>query len=68
MLNSERWFNGHICYQVGVPNGFYTVILYFAENYPPGVSPALGGANFARSNPATKFATCSRIANVVSRK
>ncbi len=51
MLNSERWFNGHIRYQVGVPNGFYTVLLYFAENYPPAVSPALGGtggANAAR--------------------
>jgi hypothetical protein len=51
MLNSERWFNGHIRYQVAVPNGFYTVLLYFSENYPPGVSPALGGtggATFAR--------------------
>ncbi len=51
MLNSERWFNGHIRYQVAVPNGWYTVLLYFSENYPPGVSPALGGtggANFAR--------------------
>jgi len=51
MLNSERWFNGHIRYQVAVPNGWYTVLLYFAENYPPGVSPALGGtggATFAR--------------------
>jgi hypothetical protein len=47
MLNSERWFNGHIRYQVGVPNGFYTVILYFAENYPPAVSPALGGTGGA---------------------
>jgi hypothetical protein len=51
MLNSERWFNGHIRYQVGVPNGWYTVLLYFSENYPPAVSPALGGtggAGFAR--------------------
>jgi len=51
MLNSERWFNGHIRYQVAVPNGWYTVLLYFSENYPPGVSPALGGtggAGFAR--------------------
>jgi hypothetical protein len=51
MLNSERWFNGHLRYQVAVPNGWYTAILYFAENYPPGVSPALGGtggATFAR--------------------
>jgi len=47
MLNSERWFNGHIRYQVGVPNGFYTVLLYFAENYPPAVSPALGGTGSA---------------------
>jgi hypothetical protein len=47
MLNSERWFNGHIRYQVGVPNGFYTVLLYFAENYPPAVSPALGGTGGA---------------------
>ena len=43
MLNSERWFNGHIRYQVAVPNGWYTVLLYFSENYPPAVSPALGG-------------------------
>ena len=51
MLNSERWFNGHIRYQVAVPNGWYTVLLYFSENYATGVSPALGGtggANFAR--------------------
>jgi hypothetical protein len=51
MLNSERWFAGHIRYQVAVPNGWYTVLLYFSENYPPGVSPALGGtggASFAR--------------------
>jgi hypothetical protein len=51
MLNSERWFNGHIRYQVAVPNGWYSVVLYFAENYPPAVSPALGGtggAGFAR--------------------
>ena len=51
MLNSERWFNGHIRYQVAVPNGWYTVYLYFSENYPPAVSPALGGtggANAAR--------------------
>jgi hypothetical protein len=47
MLNSERWFNGHIRYQVGVPNGWYTVILYFAENYPLAVSPALGGTGGA---------------------
>ena len=47
MLNSERWFNGHIRYQVGVPNGWYTVLLYFSENYPPGVSPALGGTGGA---------------------
>ncbi len=43
MLNSERWFDGAIRYQVGVPNGWYTVLLYFSENYPPGVSPRLGG-------------------------
>jgi hypothetical protein len=30
-----------------VPNGFYTVLLYFSENYPPGVSPALGGTGGA---------------------
>lgn len=51
MLNSERWFNGHLRYQVGVPNGWYTVLLYFSENYPPAVNPALGGtggASFAR--------------------
>jgi hypothetical protein len=51
MLNSERWFNGHIRYQVAVPNGWYTVLLYFSENYPPAVSPSLGGtggAGFAR--------------------
>ena len=51
MLNSERWFNGHIRYQVAVPNGWYTVLLYFSENYPPAVSPALGGTGatgFAR--------------------
>jgi hypothetical protein len=51
MLNSERWFNGHIRYQVGVPNGWYTVLLYFSENYPPAVNPSLGGtggAGFAR--------------------
>src|SRR5438874_8217288 len=29
MLNSERWFSGHIRYQVAVPNGWYTVLLYF---------------------------------------
>lgn len=51
MLNSERWFTSDIRYQVGVPNGWYTVLLYFSENYPLGVSPALGGtgcANCAR--------------------
>lgn len=47
MLNSERWFNGHIRYQVAVPNGWYTVLLYFSENYPPAVSPALGGTGGA---------------------
>jgi hypothetical protein len=47
MLNSERWFNGHIRYQVGVPNGFYTVLLYFSENYPPAASTALGGTGGA---------------------
>jgi hypothetical protein len=52
MLNSERWFNGHIRYQVAVPNGWYTVLLYFSENYPPAASPALGG---------TGCATCARI-------
>jgi hypothetical protein len=52
MLNSERWFNGHIRYQVAVPNGWYTVLLYFSENYPPGVSPALGG---------TGCASCARL-------
>jgi hypothetical protein len=52
MLNSERWFNGHIRYQVGVPNGWCTVLLYFSENYPPGVSPALGG---------TGCASCARL-------
>ncbi len=52
MLNSERWFDGIIRYQVGVPNGGYTVLLYFSENYPPGASPALGG---------TGCATCARI-------
>jgi len=49
MLNGKRWFNGHIRYQVAVPNGFYTVILYFSENYPPAVSPALGGTGGATS-------------------
>ncbi len=43
MLNSERWFYGDIRYQVGVPNGWYTVLLYFSENDPHRVSPALGG-------------------------
>jgi hypothetical protein len=52
MLNSERWFNGHIRYQVAVPNGWYTVLLYFSENYAPAASPALGG---------TGCATCARI-------
>jgi hypothetical protein len=52
MLNSERWFNGHIRYQVAVPNGWYTVLLYFSENYPPGANPSLGG---------TGCATCARI-------
>ena len=55
MLNSERWFNGHIRYQVAVPNGWYTVLLYFAENYPPGVSPALGG---------TGCASCARLFDI----
>lgn len=52
MLNSERWFDGPIRYQVAVPNGWYTVLLYFSENYSPGASPALGG---------TGCATCARI-------
>lgn len=52
MLNSERWFNGHIRYQVAVPNGWYTVLLYFSENYPPAASPALGG---------TGCASCARL-------
>jgi hypothetical protein len=52
MLNSERWFTTNIVYQVGVPNGWYTVLLYFSENYPLGVSPALGG---------TGCSTCARI-------
>jgi Concanavalin A-like lectin/glucanases superfamily/FG-GAP repeat/Malectin domain len=52
MLNSERWFSGHVRYQVAVPNGWYTVLLYFSENYPPAVNPALGG---------TGCAACARI-------
>ena len=52
MLNSERWFNGHIRYQVSVPNGWYTVLLYFSENYPPAANPALGG---------TGCGTCARL-------
>ena len=52
MLNSERWFDGHIRYQVGVPNGWYTVLLYFSENYEPAASPALGGIGCS---------TCARI-------
>lgn len=55
MLNSERWFDGPIRYQVGVPNGWYTVLLYFSENYPPAASPALGG---------TGCATCARIFDI----
>jgi hypothetical protein len=55
MLNSERWFDGAIRYQVGVPNGWYTVLLYFSENYPLAASPALGG---------TGCATCARIFDV----
>lgn len=43
MLNSERWNFGPILYQVGVPNGWYTVLLYFSENDPSTVSPPLGG-------------------------
>ncbi len=49
MLNSERWFNGHIRYQVAVPDGWYTVLLYFSENYPPAANPALGGTGGASS-------------------
>lgn len=43
MLNSERWNFGPIIYQVGVPNGWYTVLLYFSENDPFAVGPPLGG-------------------------
>ena len=52
MLNTERWLGGPLRYQVGVPNGGYTVLLYFAENSPLAVSPALGG---------TGCATCARL-------
>lgn len=43
MLNTDRSRGGALRYQVGVPNGSYTVLLYFAENSPQAVSPALGG-------------------------
>jgi hypothetical protein len=52
MLNSERWFDGDIRYQVEVSPGWYTVLLYFSENYPQAVSPALGGKGCA---------TCARV-------
>jgi hypothetical protein len=55
MLNSERWFNGHLRCQIEAPNGWYTVLLYFSENYPPGVSPALGG---------TGCTACARLFDV----
>ena len=41
MLNSQRWFNGPIQYQITVPDGWYTVLLYFSENII-GSRPAAG--------------------------
>lgn len=55
MLLTERWKDGHLNYQIPAPTGFYSVVLYFSENYPPAASPALGG---------TGCATCARIFDV----
>jgi hypothetical protein len=62
MLNSERWYTGDIRYQVGVPNGWYTVLLYFSENYPSEIVALQGIAILGRPSPAAKFATRPRIA------
>ncbi len=56
MLNSERWFDGAIRYQVGVPNGWYTVLLYFSENDPHRRQPRAGrhGGPPARASSTSK--------------
>jgi hypothetical protein len=43
MLLSERWKDGDLNYEIPVPDGFYTVILYFSENCRPCVNAQLGG-------------------------
>jgi hypothetical protein len=43
MLLSERWKDGHLNYQIPARNGFYSVLLYFAENCRACVNTNLGG-------------------------
>src|SRR5688572_132114 len=43
VLRSERWADGDLRYEVPVPDGEYTVVLYFSENCRPCVHTGLGG-------------------------
>ena len=49
MLLSERWKDGNVSYQIPAPNGFYSVVLYFAENWLICVNTNLGGTGPAGS-------------------
>jgi hypothetical protein len=49
MLLSERWKDGNLSYRIPGPNGFYSVVLYFAENWLTCVNPNLGGTGPAGS-------------------
>jgi hypothetical protein len=55
MLNTERWFNTDIVYRVAAPNGTYSVIVYFSENWIDCVGPTLGG---------TGCSNCARLFDV----
>jgi hypothetical protein len=52
LLLSETFAFGDLNYEIPVPNGLYTVVLYFSENCVPCVSTNLGG---------TGCNTCARI-------
>ncbi|MGQ9589720.1 MAG: malectin domain-containing carbohydrate-binding protein [Planctomycetota bacterium] len=46
-LQSERTVDGNLRYAVPVERGWYLVTLYFSENHPERVGPALGGTGCA---------------------
>ena len=58
VLLNERWGSDtDLNYQIPVPNGYYSVILYFSENYLAGINVNLGGTD-------TNCPTCARIFNI----